>query len=65
MIHLTDQENHTVIDSSPNVKQDDSLLGFCIWIDSSSFAKAHKKNRKVVNKKIFRSFGHGSRTDRA
>ena len=26
MIHLTDQENHTVIDSSTNVKQDDSLL---------------------------------------
>ena len=43
MIHLTDQENYTVIDSSTNVKQDDSLLGFCIWIDSSSFAKVLKK----------------------
>ena len=43
MIHLTDQENHTVIDSSTNVKQDDSLLGFCIWIDSSSFAKSLKE----------------------
>ena len=43
MIHLTDQENHTVIDSSPNVKQDDSLLGFCILIDYSSFAKSLKE----------------------
>ena len=43
MIHLTDQQNHTVIDSSTNVKQDDSLLGFCIWIDSSSFAKVIKE----------------------
>jgi len=47
MIHLTDQENHTVIDSSPNVKQDDSLLGFCIWIDSSSFAKVLKKIERL------------------
>ena len=47
MIHLTDQENHTVIDSSPNVKQDDSLLGFCIWIDSSSFAKVPKKTERL------------------
>ena len=43
MIHLTDQEIHTVIDSSTNVKQDDSLLGFCIWIDLSSFAKSLKE----------------------
>ena len=64
MIHLTDQENHTVIDSSPNVKQDDSLLGFCIWIDSSSFAKVLKK-KKGRKQKIFRSFGNESRTDRA
>ena len=43
MIHLTDQENHTVIDSTTNVKQDDSLLGFCILIDYSSFAKSLKE----------------------
>ena len=53
MIHLTDQENHTVIDSSPNVKQDDSLLGFCIWIDSSSFAKVLKKKQKGCKQKNF------------
>ena len=64
MIHLTDQENHTVIDSSPNVKQDDSLLGFCIWIDFFSFAKSLKK-LKGRKQKFIRSFGNESRTDRA
>ena len=54
MIHLTDQENHTVIDSSPNVKQDDSLLGLCISIDITSFAKSLKG--KKMNKKILSEF---------
>ena len=40
---FADQENYTVIDSSPNVKQDDSLLGLCISIDTSSFAKSLKE----------------------